>query len=411
MSKTISLYVNNKPLILLPKQKLLFNATEKEVLFSGGFGSAKTLALAVTALKHATIPNNQILIAKKTLISLKGTTLHTLLSILPPNSYKYYKAETKLTINGGGTIYCKPLDDLLNIRSMNLGAIFVDEASQIDLEDYKELLYRLRLNVGKRQIFLATNPATPSHWIYKRFFAENSPNRKVITTSSYDNIHNPVDYYDIFEEDKKNNINLYKRNVLGEWTTIEGAVYDNFERDKHVKSIGKIAYDKITIGIDYGYTDPTAMIVIGSYGELNYVIEEYYHRRVLLDQLKAKIKNYVDKYADVNFVVDPSAALIIAEIEGMGYKVQKANNNIIMGIGAVRSCFAPNNANIPSLVIDSNCINLIRELESYIYEKGTEKPVDKDNHALDALRYAIMGIREGRIEDSSNSVRVTLIED
>ena len=94
MSKTISLYVNNKPLILLPKQKLLFNATEKEVLFSGGFGSAKTLALAVTALKHATIPNNQILIAKKTLISLKGTTLHTLLSILPPNSYKYYPVRT-----------------------------------------------------------------------------------------------------------------------------------------------------------------------------------------------------------------------------------------------------------------------------------------------------------------------------
>ena len=50
------------------------------------------------------------------------------------------------------------------------------------------------------------------------------------------------------------------------------------------------------------------------------------------------------------------------------------------------------------MLIDKNCVNLIREIESYRYEKNTygrnysERPVKKDDHAVDALRYALMGI-------------------
>jgi phage terminase large subunit len=42
------------------------------------------------------------------------------------------------------------------------------------------------------------------------------------------------------------------------------------------------------------------------------------------------------------------------------------------------------------LIIDSESIELIKELNNYCWlEKKSETPIDKYNHAIDALRYAV----------------------
>jgi phage terminase large subunit len=72
-----------------------------------------------------------------------------------------------------------------------------------------------------------------------------------------------------------------------------------------------------------------------------------------------------------------------------GKHVVNANNNVENGIQIMTSEMKRGN-----VTICPNCTNLIREVESYVWdakktEKGDEQPVKKDDHAVDALRYAL----------------------
>ena len=48
----------------------------------------------------------------------------------------------------------------------------------------------------------------------------------------------------------------------------------------------------------------------------------------------------------------------------------------------------------PHLVVHDCCTDLIREMEGYVWsDKRKEEPEDKDNHALDALRYLVLWLK------------------
>jgi len=188
-----------KVISLLPKQRLFMAATQREVLFSGGYGSAKSFTLCQKCVIEALKPGNEVLLCRKTLASLKRSTLVTLIGgdkpALPDGSYTFNRGDGVIQINGGGKIYLSGLDDDgMRVKSMNLGAAFLDEGSELTEQEYLAILYRLRLPKGTRQLFCATNPSGTHHWMYKRFFQKPSKNRFVITGSSLENTHLPADY-------------------------------------------------------------------------------------------------------------------------------------------------------------------------------------------------------------------------
>ena len=95
-------------------------------------------------------------------------------------------------------------------------------------------------------------------------------------------------------------------------------------------------------------------------------------------------------------IVDPSAASFIAELRKRGYKVVKAHNDVLDGIRLTGTKF-----NQRKIVIASSCVNLLKELASYIWdekaaEHGEDKPVKTFDHACDALRYFVATIPGSR---------------
>ena len=145
-----------------------------------------------------------------------------------PNSMSLgYNQETHIDklSNGSEVIFLGLNDDATRIASFNAGWIFMDESIEFTEPDYMMLLGRLRLNrVPFRQIFGATNPDSPQHFLYKRFFLEKNPNRRVILANSLNNPHNPEDYRQSLSEYK----GIYReRFVLGKWVGFEGLVYSN----------------------------------------------------------------------------------------------------------------------------------------------------------------------------------------
>ena len=79
--------------------------------------------------------------------------------------------------------------------------------------------------------------------------------------------------------------------------------------------------------------------------------------------------------------------------------VEAGINKVDPGIAKVKSMLKRN-----LILIDKYCSHLINELPSYHYEKNklnnnpTEKPAKMNDHAVDALRYALFSFKLWRVK-------------
>ena len=386
-----------KTIQLLPKQYEFIHSKKRECLYSSGYGAGKTMAGCYFALMQAVIPNNLVIIVRKTLTSLKRSTMMTLMAglnpVLPRGSYTYLKSEGFVKINNGGSIYFLGLDLSERIRSMNVGAIFVDEMSELTEAEYMELLYRLRLDVGSRQIFSATNPSGPSHWAYKRFFMENSPDREVITASSLENPFLPSDYIASL---KQMDGSLYKRYVEGMWLALDDLVFNNFNRDIHVKHISpEEKFEEYYVGIDFGQTHPSAILLIGKTRDRIFCLEEYCKQDPSIDKLRELIRNLYERYPGATLLYDPSAKILYNDLNNIGITLKKANNDVNGGILRMRTKLNVRNGT-PDLIVNSTCTNLIREFESYQYKPNSESVKKINDDVLDCARYVLNEIEDNK---------------
>ena len=383
----------------MPKQALFMRSDRKFSMFSGGMGSGKSRALCYALARHATVPGNVILLLRKTLVWLKKSTLPILIgepdSVLPPGSYQWNKSDGTIRMINGAIIHVLGLEDPERIRSINAGAAFIDEAAELTEQDFREVTLRLRHPLGTRQLFCVTNPSGPSHHLYKFFFLSDASNRMVVTASSLENAFLPKDYV---EEALGSLEGSRRRRLLeGQWCQVEGSVFDTFSRDVHVaRPPSGLDLEEYVVGIDYGYTNPTAMITVGSAGSRLFAVEEWVRRKCLLKDIVEEAERLRDRYRCV-FVYDPSAAALGGELANRGLEAFPANNDVAGGIDRIRNRLRVR-GDSPDLLISDLCPTLISEMETYAYQPETEKPVKADDHGCDALRYVINRIDDLRAE-------------
>jgi PBSX family phage terminase large subunit len=373
--------IENKQVIkLLPKQFQFLNSTKKEIGYVGGYGSGKSRVLAYKIIKQALIPNNLVLLTRKTLSALKDSTLRSLLMpdgnlppVLPQGSYEYNISRNMINIYGGGTILCIGCDDPMRIMSINAGFIGIDECSELELEEYLALKGRLRCTADPiRGIAFATNPKSTNHWIYKRFYTEKDDERLLITAKTTENKYLPKDYLD--DLNKLTGVN-YKRYVLGEFANNEGAIYKEFNQDLHLKEEDINNYSRFIISLDIGFTDPTAILVTGYNDDKLHIFEELGTNTLTPTDIANKIIELQQIYTNNDVVIDKSAKGTITQCESMGITVIISNSDIQGGITRLKELFTKN-----KITISKKCVGFIKELDMYSYKDNTDKPEDKNNH-------------------------------
>jgi len=233
-------------------------STAPRVLFSGAFGAGKSIALCTKALKlsqgHL---GNFGLICRKTRATLGQTTLKTFLDLVCPRELiaDYNKSEGLITLTNGSQILFGGLDDPLKLGSLNLGWAGIDEAIETNEEDWKMLEGRLRLRDVPHQIFAATNPGPPTHYLHRMFFEQKRG--EVFQASALDNPELPEDYRARLSEFDGT---YYRRYVLGQWAGMEGLVYSAFDETTCV--IPKFEIPKrwlVHSGHDFGSANPAAL--------------------------------------------------------------------------------------------------------------------------------------------------------
>lgn len=211
--------------------------------------------------------------------------------------------------------------------------------------------------------------------------------------TSYDNPHIPKDEID--KAKKELTEDRFAQEYLADFRKTEGLVYKEFSRDRHifqgdVKEKAK-GLNKMIAGVDFGFTNPCAVLSILKDNDNKYfVIKEYYQRQ----NTDTQIADYVLSQGYNLVYPDPESASGVEELRRKGVNIReviKNKDSIRNGINQVRELFKSNR-----LFIHESCYNLIGELETYSYpdkkpdKNEDENPIKENDHALDALRYALM---------------------
>lgn len=168
--------------------------------------------------------------------------------------------------------------------------------------------------------------------------------------------------------------------------TREGAVYSLFDRSEHLER-GDIGGKRRTwYGLDWGSGNPAGFttFVELSDGQIVTIDEEKYPVNGTSD--------YVDTLTDLQdtwgvgpVYCDPSDKRGVDDLRDEGIDAIAADNDIEAGIRTVKDLLASG-----ELLVHERCENLLEEISAYRYNQTTGKPVKKNDHLVDALRYGIM---------------------
>lgn len=416
---------------LLPKQREFVLNKKKYSCFSGGYGSGKTYAGCSRALMLSTLYENNVgLIGRLTYPELRSTTRKTFFEITPPSYYDdreggvWKTSENYLRLINGSEIYFMHLDTVSEseLRSLNLGWFYIDQAEEISSRVWDVLISRLRLaNVPRRFGFITCNP-DPTTWIYEKFKRPQDEGRiekdySIVESTSYENPYLPEGYAEGLE--KSYDPEIAARYIYGRWDAFEGLIYKEFDASVHVIRPFPVPKEwEVIVGIDHGMVNPTAALwaAIDFDGNI-FIFDSYYSAGIVSQHAKEILSRHTDRTISA-YYIDPSTQAKTREKDGMPWSTLEeyedyglyaipANNEVRGGINRVREFLKLQDHRInpvtgekrsPKLFIFSTCQELIWEMKRYqwkrirglIQRNESETPQQYEDHACDALRYIIM---------------------
>lgn len=252
-----------------------------------------------------------------------------------------------------------------------------------------------RCSVPGSKLFFNCNPAGPSHW-FKRDMLDRAGDKNFLH-QHFTMDDNPA----LTPERRAFYASLYtsgvfyKRYILGLWVQAEGAIYDMLSDENYYETRATRSSEEPAhyVAVDYGTQNACVFLHIMDDGQSVWVEREYYY-----SGRDEGIQKTDSQYADdllafmgdlpvEKVIIDPSAASFRAELRHRGIICRDADNDVLEGIRWTATLLGLN-----LVKIHPRCENLIRELQGYVWdtkptEKGNEKPIKKDDHGPDALRY------------------------
>lgn len=417
------------------------------VALLGGYGSGKTIFgarwLIAQALRY---PGSQFLAMGQDYQKAEDATFKKLYEQLPgkqtghssagyngpersPVVIEYDRHQHKLTLVNGSTIILGSADIHSRYAGVEFGGIWMDEPSHYgNLHELMDMMTtRLRGVDGPHQILWTLTGAGYNdafEILERRQNADGDPIGLDIEVTRASVLDNPY-LADGRKETFKNkfaNTSKADQALYGGFAAATGLVYSKFAREEHVIPAtavrARVHDDWRAYGYDAGWNHPRVLVEIGRtpHDQL-VVLDEFYRRESHVEDAIEWLRDG-DKPEGVIFADHEPAE--INRFRQSGWPVERAEKSVDVGISEVRRRLEAD-GNLPTrqqlqstmgwpsavdrttpnpeeseglygLVVSEDCTNLIREFLSYEEEK-VSKGGAKD-HALDALRYAVMGVAE-----------------
>ncbi|MCX7907953.1 MAG: PBSX family phage terminase large subunit [Ignavibacteria bacterium] len=388
----------------------LFHDKNRYKILYGGRDSGKSDFVAqffiISALKEKFFRG---LLIRKFYDSIRASQFQTLIDYIRlwDLSQYFHITQNPITITcvlNGNMILAKGLDKPDNTKSIkDPTCAWYEEADQINESAFIDTTLTLRSSKTEKIFeFITFNPRREQSWLASFFFPPKqsyerpdgnfhwvkSPrnNVTILHTTYKDNRFCPKERAETLEALKNHDENLYKVNTLGLWGgAMRGLIYPDWvPTDEFPYGRGDEVF-----GLDYGLNNPTALVHLSFFENKLYINECIYvtkhtHRQVI-NLMVSDFKNIIGKKI---VVVDSEEPALIKELRLAGFNSIpsfKGPNSVYHGIMLARQF---------DFYITKRSTNIINEIQSYKWKEDKDgriidEPVKVDDHAMDAIRYAI----------------------
>lgn len=382
-------------------------------IYYGGSSSGKSFFLATRAVLDCLAGRNY-LVVRKVAKTLRGSCWNEILKAITRynlnDQFRIRQSDMIIEAKASGAqIVFAGLDDVEKIKSITPAKgvftdIWMEEATECEYSDYKQLDKRLRgLSKFCKRFTLSFNPVYLTHWIHTEFFAIWDDSKSyaadsklsILKTTHKDNRFLAPEDHEALEGEKDE----YFRNVYtyGNWGILGDVIFRNW-RTEDLSAYKDIA-EKNYYGLDFGFaSDPAAVIRVRFERAKKriLILDEIYERGLINTRLAEKARPLVGRHP---VTCDCAEAKSIAELRLLGINAiasKKGADSVIHGIQWLQGY---------EIVVDTQCQHTRNELTLYQWRKDKDGnslavPVDKNNHLIDALRYAL----ESEITSAPSSV-------
>ncbi len=382
----------------------LFKEPSRYFVVTGGRGSGKSFSINVFLLNLTYEKGHKVLFSRYTMIS-----AHT--SIIPEfiekinlmevhEDFRITKDEI-MNLKTGSSIIFKGIrtssgNQTAALKSLNgITTFVVDEAEElVDEETFDKIDFSIRSQLKQNRVILVMNPTTKEHWIYKRWFqSENVLGGSNLTLNDVTYIHTDYrDNKDNLSESflqpimtmKKKRPDKYEHQILGGWLNkAEGTIIRKWRVGDYIPT------ELTCYGQDFGFSeDLTTLIKISVDKNARKVwVKEIFGQKGL-NTSQIYMKNKSECGLDL-IICDNSEPRLINELKVLGLNIKptiKKKGSILSGIALMQDY---------EIIVDRNSHGIIREINNYVWKDKGEVPIDKFNHYMDAIRYAMMYLIQG----------------
>lgn len=355
----------------------LINTDKRVCVFQGSSRASKTYNILIYWIYRLLQEDNKTLsIVRKTLPALKGSVLRDLKEILI--NFGLYEPSKWHSVDGyyelgTNTIEWFSVDDETKLRGRKRDYLFINEATEINEEEYTQLILRT-----SDRVTIDLNPSLWNSWIYDLEGQEDV--FYTIVTYKQNPFLSDVQVKEI-EKLQHRDQNLWRVFGLGQKGVPTRVVFNHQQICDEIPKEAKL----LGYGIDFGWSDPNTLVAVYKLDDNIYCDELLYLRHTTLPDFIYRIKDLGLNLKD-DFICDSANPQSIEEMKRNGINSKSVvKGSILHGIDLIKR---------HNLFITPTSLNLINELNSYVWKQdknlnNLDEPVDKDNHIIDGIRYVL----------------------
>lgn len=402
-------------------EEYLFDWNYYYYVIVGGYGSSKSYNTAIKLILKCMTEKRKVLVVREVFDTHKDSTFALFEDIIEtyPEFQKIAKcmqSPLKIKFKNGSSIIFKGMDKPQKLKSIhNVSIVWLEEATEIKYEGFKELVGRLRHPSLSLHMILTSNPVSKDSWVYKRFFVDDSDPEKTVTTlddeelyvkriikqgDTYyhhslcsDNYFLPDSYIRQLDELKLYDLDLYRIAREGKFGVTGIKVFPQFtieKRDIVESNINKIRFiDKLErYGMDFGFvTSYNALVglVVDMKNLILYITDCYYSKGKTDKEIVKDIKDY----RNVRIKADCAEPKAIRYYQYEGFDMVKCRK-----FKGSRSVYTKKVKRFKKIVCCDDLKPVIKELKDLTFKVDknglvVEDEFNIDPHTLSAIWYAL----------------------
>lgn len=412
-------------------EDFLFDWNHKNYFLVGGYGSSKSYHVALKIVLKLLEEKRKCLVIREVYETIKESCFALFVDIIEDlglsDSIRVTESPMKIKFPNGSTIIFRGMDKPAKLKSVhNVSMVWLEEASEIKYEGFKEVKKRMRHPSLKLHMILSTNPVSIDNWVYLHFFKDEVNERTVLDdeelyekhtvvvkdtyyhhSTADDNLFLPQSYIDELDETKEYDPDLHRVARYGKFGVNGVKVLPQFEMmdaekvDDIIKNQRKLM---LRVGMDFGFETSFNAVVrmaIDHEKKYLYLYWEYYKNKQTDPQTAKDLIEFKESGEQIK--ADSAEPKTIAYFRQKGFEMSGAKK-----FQGSRLANTKKVKRFKKIICSTACPNIRRELKNLTYKKDKNGNIildefNIDPHTFSAIWYGLDGYEVSDLKELSHA--------